>query len=210
MLNKEQFNLLEIDKQVETINKFIDEFGSVNQACKHIGIAKSTVRDRFKAKNYYYDSEDKEYRFKVDLVDAVIEKIYTTKEENENNRIHEYDSMKFSNFNGDEANNMVVINKKDQQNLIVNDKSIEALNFITKNLSKIENLIKDMDMIKRNQSSKEIIVPNFEGENIRTTIKVNELIWTEFSEFASIYKQYAKQDIISLAFKEFIDSHKEN
>ena len=202
-MNKEQFNKLNIEKQVEVLNKLINELGSVNQACKNIGIAKSTVRDRFKAKNYYYDMSDKKYKFKIEIIEDK-----SSKQKDENNRIHEYDNLEQLNLQGCESNNIVVTSDESNQGLALSDKSLIALNFITQNLSKIENLVNNIDVFNRNQNTKDVIIPSFEGDNIRTTIKVNELIWNEFSELASMYKQYAKQDIISLAFKEFIDNHK--
>ena len=202
-MNKEQFNKLNIEKQVEVLNKLINELGSVNQACKNIGIAKSTVRDRFKAKNYYYDMSDKKYKFKIEIIEDK-----SSKQKDENNRIHEYDNLEQLNLQGCENNNIVVTSDESNQGLALSGKSLVALSFIIENLSKIENLVNNMDVFNRNQNTKDVIIPNFEGDNIRTTIKVNELIWNEFSEFASMYKQYAKQDIISLAFKEFIDNHK--
>lgn len=204
-MNKEQFNKLKIEKQVETINKIIKELGSVNQACKKIGIAKSTVRDRFKAKNFYYDMDDKKYKLRVEVIEKK-----GINQKDEINRIHEYDTSKQDDLRVYESSNIVVTNEEDNRSLVLDNKSLVALSFITKNLSKIENLVNNIDVFNRNKSTREVIIPSFEGENIRTTIKVNEMIWNEFSEFASRYKQYAKQDIISLAFKEFIDNHKEN
>lgn len=203
-MNKEKFNKLNIEKQVEVLNKLINELGSVNQACKKIGIAKSTVRDRFKAKNYYYDMSDKKYKFKIEIMEDK-----SSKQKDENNRIHEYDTVEQLNLQGCESDNIVVTSDESNQGLALSDKSLVALNFITQNLSKIENLVNNIDVFNRNQNAKDVIIPSFEGNNIRTTIKVNELIWNEFSELASMYKQYAKQDIISLAFKEFINNHKE-
>lgn len=211
-MNKEQFNKLDIDKQVSVVNDMLVDLGSVNQVCKHIGIAKSTVRDRFKAKNYYYDLEDKKYKLKVEVIQETGIQYAASKDtiqKDENNRIKEYDTVKQAKLQEDESSNIVVIDGEEQQNLVLSNKSAIALDFITENFSKIQNLVNNIDVFERNQMAKDVIIPNFEGDNIRTTIKVNELIWNEFSEFASMYKQYAKQDIISLAFKEFIDNHKD-
>lgn len=50
-MNKEEFNRLSIDKQVEYINTQLENI-SLNKACDSLGLSESTVRDRFKRNNY--------------------------------------------------------------------------------------------------------------------------------------------------------------
>lgn len=200
-MNKEQFNKLTIEEQVKTINKLIEPLGSVNKVCTKIGIAKSTVRDRFKSNNYYYDSDSKEYKLKVELI----------KDNNsldENNRNNKYYKQTKEQSKTNYNNNKVVIEgEKQMSNIVLNNKSLIALNFISENLEKLESIIKMEDVIKRNEEYYNIVMPRFEGEITATTIKVNKKIWNEFSEFANTCN-YSKKDIVSLAFKEFIDNHK--
>ncbi|MPU14954.1 hypothetical protein FGL68_07075 [Acinetobacter baumannii] len=92
-------------------------------------------------------------------------------------------------------------------NLVLNDRSLMALDFISENIERLQDILKMEEIINRNKGYYNIVMPKFDGEIIPTTIKVNKNIWNEFSKFANKHK-YSKQDIISLAFKEFIDNHR--
>ena len=50
-MNKEEFNQLDIQHQVDYINKYLEK-ESVTKICAKIGIDRSTVRKRFKTKGY--------------------------------------------------------------------------------------------------------------------------------------------------------------
>lgn len=201
-MNKEQFNKLTIEQQIKEVNKLIEQFGSVNKVCKEIGIAKSTVRDRFKSNNYYYDLNNKKYKLKVEV-------IKDTTPMDEDNRNNKYYQQKKEQLKTNYSNNKVVIEEEKQMsNIVLNNKSLLALNFITENLERLESIIKMEDVIKRNEEYYNIVMPRFEGEITATTIKVNKKIWNEFSKFANTCN-YSKKDIVSLAFKEFIDNHKQ-
>lgn len=50
-MNKDEFNKLDINKQVEYINKGLESY-SLTKVCASIGIDRSTVRKRFKNKGY--------------------------------------------------------------------------------------------------------------------------------------------------------------
>lgn len=206
-MNKDVFNKFKIEQQVEEINKLIKKFGSVNQACKAIGIAKSTVRDRFKTNNFYYDLNNKEYKLKAEVLEQPIMNKQTMKSLDENSRNKKDYNHKKEIVNRNYESNTIVIKDENQMtNLILNNKSLSALNFISENLEKLERIVKMEDVLKRNEEYYNIVMPKFEGEVTATTIKVNKKIWNEFSEFANTCN-YSKQDIISLAFKEFLDNH---
>lgn len=50
-MNKDEFNSLSIDRQVDYINIQLENI-SLNKACESLGLSESTVRDRFKRNNY--------------------------------------------------------------------------------------------------------------------------------------------------------------
>lgn len=62
MLNKHEFDQLEKIKQLEYINKTVkDSDKTVKQLCGEIGIALSTLSDRFKSIGYKFDRKLKQY-----------------------------------------------------------------------------------------------------------------------------------------------------
>ncbi|WP_040328395.1 hypothetical protein [Clostridium ihumii] len=201
-MTKENFNRLPINKQIDTINTLIYKLGSINKACKEIGIAKSTVRDRFKSKGYYYNIENKKYELEIEVISS----------KNEHEPINN-----IGNNSGDNNRNIKYYdNKLDNTedyeckfpSITLTNQTLLALNFITENLGEFKKIINNKNVIGCNYVDSEIIMPTFNGDNMPTTIKVNKAIWNDFSELASYYKQYSKQDIISLAFKEFIDKYR--
>lgn len=62
MLNRKEFDHLEKIKQIEYINKTIKESGkTAKDVCKEIGIALSTLSDRFKSIGYRFDRNLRQY-----------------------------------------------------------------------------------------------------------------------------------------------------
>lgn len=65
MLGREKFDQLEKMKQLEYINETTKESGkTVNEICKIIGIAHSTLSDRFKSLGYKFNRDLKQYILK--------------------------------------------------------------------------------------------------------------------------------------------------
>ena len=208
-MDKQNFNRLSMDKQIDTINALIYNLGSISKACKEIGIAKSTVRDRFKSKGYYYNVENKKYELEIEVISS------KNKDEDINNLDDNNRNIKYYDNNLDNTNDIYQKNPINIQqdydckfpSITLTNQTLLALNFITENLGELEKIINNKNVIGCNYVDSEIIMPTFSGDNMPTTIKVNKTIWNDFSELASNYKQYSKQDIISLAFKEFIDKY---
>ena len=71
-MNKEEFNKLEIVEQVEYINRELSKGKSIRGISEEIGIAKSTIRDRFKRIGYIYNKELNIY--KLEEVNNIVEK----------------------------------------------------------------------------------------------------------------------------------------
>ncbi len=60
-MNKDEFNALEVLKQIDYINKQLENNKSITGICKTLGVGRSTIRDRFKKLNYTYDKVINEY-----------------------------------------------------------------------------------------------------------------------------------------------------
>lgn len=83
-MTKKSFNALGVKDQVELFNKFIrEDKNTINECCKRVGIAYSTIRDRFKKNNYVFNKYSKQYEnveeiFPYDedkIINKVIEQI---------------------------------------------------------------------------------------------------------------------------------------
>lgn len=187
-MNKEQFNKLDIKLQLEHFNKLLKQFNSISQVCKKIGIAPSTIKDRFKAHGYYFDVKIKEYL-------EVVERVNNT--EDYDRHIKSYTDKVNQN---DKMTDVIHYNTKE---LVLNSESLKAIEFITLNLSKLENIVNNVDEISCNIGYDTIKIDIPDVENIRTTIKVNSEVWRLFSELAIKNKLFDKQDLISQALFNF-------
>lgn len=65
-MNKDEFNSLSLEAQIETFNNALAETGTIRKACESLGVSKTTIRDRFKKVHYYFDAEANKYNFKAD------------------------------------------------------------------------------------------------------------------------------------------------
>lgn len=54
-MTKEEFNTHTVASQIMLMNDLIEQFGSLREACKQIGINKSTVQSRFKKAGYVFE-----------------------------------------------------------------------------------------------------------------------------------------------------------
>ena len=60
-MNKDTFNKLAINEQVEYFNKELVKGNSLTNICKSINIGRSTVSDRFKKINYKFNKQTNQY-----------------------------------------------------------------------------------------------------------------------------------------------------
>lgn len=60
-MNKESFNKLTIDEQIEYFNEKLKEANSLTNICKNISIGRSTISDRFKKHNYKFNKISNQY-----------------------------------------------------------------------------------------------------------------------------------------------------
>ena len=44
--------------------------------------------------------------------------------------------------------------------------------------------------------------------DFRATIRVNNVVWENFSDFTNKHKEFTKRDLISMALKEYMENHK--
>lgn len=93
-----------------------------------------------------------------------------------------------------------VINQKEIQGKIIG---------LAQNYDKILKLIQEYD--KKYDEEYDGITIELPIETIRdfrTSIRVNNVIWEQFNEFANNNKEFTKRDLLSMALKEYIENHK--
>lgn len=96
--------------------------------------------------------------------------------------------------------NTLVINQKEIQNKLIG---------LAQNYDKILRVIQEYDKKYDNQyDGITVELPIETKADFRATIRLNNVIWEQFSEFVNNHKEFTKRDLISMALKEYMKNHK--
>ena len=181
-MNKDTFNNLDIEKQVEYINnRLSDNNSSITSVCNELGIGRSTIRDRFKKHGYEYNKELKQY-----VYNQLSEVAITV------------DNTDVVQCNTDTVNEVITITDIEIKNNI-----LELANNYTDIMNMLEDYRRRTSVIKQ-----QIILDIEEAESKLTTLRVNSKVLNDFNKFCDDNKQYRKIDLISQALKNFMEQHK--
>ncbi|MGL5649364.1 MAG: hypothetical protein ACRDDY_16100 [Clostridium sp.] len=182
-MDRESFNLLSMDKQVEFFNRELikDNFNSI---CKRIGVSKNTIKKRFENNNY-------EEKRQGQIIKKFIKKVVEEKKENidpkksilEKHEIHPVENI------------------KPKENKNSDNKEIDLIFKRLKTLeSEFINLKKSINNIDSNKNITDVI-QYFEGETIVKTFKIDKEVNKKLEEIQGKFKGYKKQDIVSSLLK---------
>lgn len=168
-MQREEFNKLSIDKQV---NYFIGELkggSNFNAICRDIGISKNTIKARFSREGYQ----------EVKKGQIITGYIKPGREPADNKSIEEI-----------KINKSKKVKPKDNK-----DKNIN-IDIILKRIEKLEEEIKEIKAPKSNKKVKDII-NNFTSETVVKTFKIDKEVSNKLEEYLNNNSQYKKQDIVS-------------
>ena len=181
-MNKDTFDKLDIENQIEYINnRLSDNNSSITSVCKELGIGRSTIRDRYKKHGYEYNKELKQY-----LYNTLSEVAITV------------DNTDVVQCNTDTVNEVITITDTEIKNNI-----LELANNYTDIMNMLEDYRRRTSVIKQ-----QIILDIEEAESKLITLRVNSKVLNDFNKFCDDNKQYRKIDLISQALKNFMEQHK--
>lgn len=199
-MDKEQFNKLKIDEQIQYVNKSISKYGSSTAVSKAIGYKdESTLRKRFKSKGYHLNTEKTAY--------ILINK-NETKVKNKNETVV--------------TNSLASVNAKNKSETIVKNVEKEHNNknetLINKDLKELlavkDDILAVVKLYKKNtiayDSINEIKIDAERLKNekaITRGMKTYPSVCTKFKKFCNDNKEYRMQDLIAMAFLEYIKNH---
>lgn len=192
-MTKEQFNALEVLKQIDYINGQLKNNKSITSISKELGVGRTTIRDRFKKVNYLYDKEANAYVLKDGNNDS-----YTDVISINNEGVTTVGSMEITEVS------------KEKGVLDIIEKSDEEIKNNLLDLAQNYELLKEiMDIHRRNTSvvKHQIIIDIDEAESKLTTLRVNRNVLEKFNKFCDDNKQFKKVDLLSQAMKNFIDQY---
>lgn len=183
-MNKDQFNKLDIDEQVEHLNKLINEEGSLTKACERLTISRSTVRDRFNKRAYSFSKKLNAYVKEIEHKHNT--SVTNADEHNENTSVL---------LNEDARNKfMWMMSNFDVLQELINERIKKEHNCNTTVIEVV---------------STEFTIDLPDAASHHTTIRINKEVWDEFNDiYISKYKHLNKMDVLSMALKHFNDKHR--
>lgn len=185
-----------INEVVEYLNNEL----SKGRTQKEIEINDFKVNERVIAKRLTsrgYKKIDNQY-IKYDNSNTGVIKTNKNKYDNNHTVVIRDDKLEYDN------SNTLVINQKEIQNKLIG---------LAQNYDKILKIIQEYDQKYAAQYDKEYVgivveLPIETKTDFRATIRVNNVIWDNFSNFANNHKEFTKRDLISMALKEYMENHK--
>lgn len=187
-MNKEEFNVLTIEEQVEYINTQL-ALVSLNRIATTIGISESTIRDRFKSKGY--KRQGKSF-IKLGNIEPTKENIEP--------KITKKDTTTTINTKAQEQ----IQSNKDMKVL---EKKVESLEKELKSIKAILNTITTSDTNTVNTNNIKVI-KKYEGDGVSRSYRINEEIQKQWKVFCKSHSEHRISDLISNALEEYINSFK--
>ena len=188
-MNRTDFDVLEVLEQIKYINKSLLGGYTVTGICNHIGIGRSTIRDRFEKVGYKYNKTINQYETIVEVIEA--------------EPVEVKEPIR-------EAIEPVI---QESSNLVVETDS-DILTTIINNYDDNMNKLNEMYNWYKLQSSNKIVqtekfkVDDFEGEIVVRSYKLYEPIQKDFLEFCKRNNKYKVQDILCQFIKEGLEKYK--
>lgn len=112
------------------------------------------------------------------------------------------------------------VEKKDPVNelsIFNDDKMKNNLIDLVKNYDKIMTIVNQYDKVSDSPSYMannehfsgiSIELPIDPKKDYRTTVRVNSVVWDQFTAFTDSHKEFTKKDLLSMALKEYINKYK--
>ena len=202
-MDRKEFDKLSIEEQVEYINKELYNGCTLTKVCSLIGIGRSTVRDRFKKVGQRCDSSINRYVGDNSKTAITGDRSKTEISCDEDKAIVLQDKERAVIRHRDN-NNTLVTDKKVMKNLLElssnHDKIMEVITWFESDRDKT-NVIEVREGIK-------IDLPQETDVEFRKTVRVNDTVWKQFSEFCKEHKEFKQKDLHSQALLEYIEKYK--
>lgn len=200
MIKKDEFNNLSIKQQIDYFNKQLRSGRSAAQINKELGYNESTTRKRFARNGYKLNHEKNKYLLHGDN--------NTTKLIN-NNDTSGNNSLEGENVN-DDKNSISITELKtgDKGNIhITNAEMKENLIKLIKNCKEINEMLEWFKSRNGDKDNTLITIDLPSEKTIRTSVTLNETIWNNFNKFCNDNNYLKKQDMHSMALKEYMEKH---
>lgn len=180
-MNKYQFNNLDFMEKIEYLNNKLKEGQTVTRIREDIGIGEKSLQREIKENGYKYSSKGRQYISNTEITTNTLPTVVEDKTTTVGNV------------------NTLVVPKQHQQILGYLENNFEVLQeFLEKYKSTTET------------TTNHIVINLVDDKHLNPkpkSIRINEFIYKDWQKFCDT-KHYSKQDLISMALKEYMEKYK--
>lgn len=181
-MNKDQFNNLDFMEKIEYLNNKLKEGQTVIRIREDIGIGEKALQREIKANGYKYNNKERQYMPTTEATTKSTTEILPTIVVDENT---------------------IVVPKQQQQILGYLENNFEVLQeFLEK--------YKSTTKATTETTTNHIVINLVDDKHLNPkpkSIRINEFIYQDWQKFCDT-KHYSKQDLISMALKEYMEKYK--
>lgn len=181
-MNKDQFNKLDFMEKISYLNNKLREGQTVIRIREDIGIGEKALQREIKANGYRYNNKEKQYVPTTESTTKSTTEIVSTIVEDKNT---------------------IVVPKQQQQILGYLENNFEVLQeFLEK--------YKSTTKATTETTTNHIVINLVDDKHLNPkpkSIRINEFIYQDWQKFCNT-KHYSKQDLISMALKEYMEKYK--
>lgn len=188
-MNKDQFNSLDFMEKIEYLNDKLREGKTVTKIREDIGIGEKALQREIKANGYRYNNKERQY---VPTTKSTTEILPTIVEEKDTIVLNE---------------NTFVVPKQQQQILGYLESNFEVLQEF---LEKYKSTTKPTTETTTETTTNHIVINLVDDKHLNPkpkSIRINEFVYQDWQKFCQA-KHYSKQDLISMALKEYMEKYK--
>lgn len=178
-MNKDEFKALSFIDKIEYLNSKLREGNTVTKVRENIGVGEKYLQREIKSNGYRYDNKLKQYVSNTETTTNDFKPVVVD-------------------------DNTIVVAKKQEPILDYLESNFDVLKeFIEK--------YKTTTNSTTQSTTNNIVINLVDDKHLNPkpkSIRINEFIYREWQEFCNDNKYYSKQDLISMALKEYIGKYK--
>lgn len=185
-MNKDQFNNLDFMEKIEYLNNKLKEGQTVIRIREDMGIGEKALQREIKANGYKYNNKERQYMPTTKTTTKTTTEILPTIVVDENT---------------------FVVPKQQQQILGYLENNFEVLQEF---LEKYKSTTKATTKATTETTTNHIVINLVDDKHLNPkpkSIRINEFIYQDWQKFCDT-KHYSKQDLISMALKEYMEKYK--
>lgn len=195
-MNKQDFNKLDMQGQLQYVNNELIKGKSLRIISTSLTMSKTTIRDRFLKQGYVFNAEQRQYIKKDNSI--AVDNTYKHNTNILHDKTIDKKPIKRTEY-------------KDNANIFNQDTKDKIFDIIS-NYNKLKEMLDwfetKKNIIELQEQELKIDSDRLIGKVKTTTVRLYDKVWNDFREFTDEFKEYKSMDLVSQALLEFMDKYK--